>query len=66
MRIICMERRTNEDVLEMVKEKRNDVQSNRRGRIIGHLIRHDIYIKIFHEGKIESRGEREEDQEFSQ
>lgn len=48
---------SNERVLERVKEKRSimDTIENRRGSMIGHLIRHDLFIKNIIEGKIEGK-----------
>ncbi|KAI5640823.1 hypothetical protein NE865_06931 [Phthorimaea operculella] len=48
---------TNEEVLVQVKEKRNilSIIENRRGKMFGHLMRHDEFIKVIMEGKIEGK-----------
>ncbi|KAI5636210.1 hypothetical protein NE865_11049 [Phthorimaea operculella] len=51
------ERKTNEEVLQLVKEKRALLRTieNRRGKMMGHLIRHDSFLKTIIEGKVEGK-----------
>jgi hypothetical protein len=59
-KISWTEKKTNEEVLRIVSEKRSllKVIENRRGKMIGHLLRHDDLIKVIIEGKIEGRRKR--------
>lgn len=59
-KISWTEKKSNEEVLGMVNEKRSllKVIENRRGKMLGHLIRHDSYIKVIIEGKIEGKRKR--------
>lgn len=59
-RISWTEKVANEEVLQRVKEKRNisNIIENRRGKMIGHLIRHDSFIRNIIEGKIEGKRRR--------
>ena len=56
-RISWTEMVTNEEVLQRINEKRNlmDTIEKRRGKMIGHLIRHDRFINNIMEGKIEGK-----------
>lgn len=65
MGIGWMEKKTNEEVLRMVNEKRTILNTieNRRGKMIGHLMRHDNYFRTILEGKIKGkrgRGQKSE------
>ncbi|XP_073956518.1 uncharacterized protein [Choristoneura fumiferana] len=55
--ISWMERKTNEEVLRMVEERRTILNTidARRGNMIGHLIRHDDFFKTILEEKIEGK-----------
>ncbi|KAI5638904.1 reverse transcriptase (RNA-dependent DNA polymerase) domain-containing protein [Phthorimaea operculella] len=58
-KISWTEKKTNDEVLHRVNEKRCLLRTieNRRGKMIGHLMRHDNFWKNIVEGKIEgSRG----------
>ncbi|KAI5634899.1 hypothetical protein NE865_12382 [Phthorimaea operculella] len=59
-KISWTEKRTNEEVLRRVDEKRALLRTieNRRGKMIGHLIRHDHFLKNIVEGKVEGRRRR--------
>ncbi|XP_063372533.1 uncharacterized protein LOC134660683 [Cydia amplana] len=52
--ISCRDRITNEEVLRRASERRAILNTiaNRRGKIIGHLIRHDHFFKTILEGRI--------------
>ncbi|PZC74919.1 hypothetical protein B5X24_HaOG207024 [Helicoverpa armigera] len=56
-RISWTERVTNEEVLNRVGTKRQLLQNieYRRGKMIGHLICHDDFIKNIVEGKVEGK-----------
>lgn len=56
-KISWTEKRTNEEVLTLVDEKRSLLRTieNRRGKMMGHLIRHDTFFKTILEGKIEGK-----------
>lgn len=51
------EKKTNEEVLSMVKEDRCLLKTiqNRRGRMIGHLMRHDAFFVNILEGKVNGK-----------
>lgn len=53
-RVRRTEKRSNEEVLIIVNEKRDLIETidNRRGKIVGHLIRHDDLFETILEGKI--------------
>lgn len=59
-RISWTEKKTNEEVLNIVREKRSlmNIIANRRGKMLGHLLRHDEFIKVILEGKIEGKRKR--------
>ncbi|XP_048006632.1 uncharacterized protein LOC125241959 [Leguminivora glycinivorella] len=59
-KISWTEKVTNEEVLNRVKEKRCILRTVecRRGNMLGHLLRHDEFIKIIIEGKVEGRRKR--------
>ncbi|KAJ2951390.1 hypothetical protein O0L34_g13533 [Tuta absoluta] len=56
-KISWTEKRTNEAVLNIVKEQRSSLRTidDRRGKMMGHLIRHDHFLKNIVEGKVEGR-----------
>ncbi|PZC78062.1 hypothetical protein B5X24_HaOG202597 [Helicoverpa armigera] len=56
-RISWTERISNEEVLSRIGSRRQLLHSieNRRGKMIGHLIRHDDFIKNIVEGKVEGK-----------
>lgn len=56
-RISWTEKITNIEVLRRIQEKRILLTTieNRRGKMVGHLIRHDSFIKTIMEGKIEGK-----------
>jgi hypothetical protein len=60
-KISWVERKTNEIVLQEVREKRNIMSHilKRKTKLIGHLIRHNTFINNIFEGKI--MGRKEED-----
>lgn len=53
-RVRRTEKRSNEEVLIIVNEKRDLIETidNRRGKIVGHLIRHDDLFETILEAKI--------------
>jgi hypothetical protein len=59
-KISWTEKKSNEEVLNIVREGRSLLKTieNRRGKMLGHLLRHDEYIKIMVEGKVEGRRKR--------
>lgn len=61
-----MDRKTNEEIHKLVDEERNIMETieNRRGKIVGHLARHDILLTM--EGKIERKRSRERDTQVMQ
>ncbi|KAJ0183311.1 hypothetical protein K1T71_001287 [Dendrolimus kikuchii] len=59
-RISWKEKKTNEEVPDMLKEKRIILKTleERRGKMFGHLFRHDTFLCTLIEGKVEARREK--------
>jgi hypothetical protein len=60
LKIKWTERITNEEVLRRVGEKRNimNVFRRSRGRFIGHILRHNSFLKTVLEGEISGKNYR--------
>lgn len=58
LRISWTERKSNEEILQIVEEKRIllSIIRSRSGKLIGHLLRHNPFITNIMEGRINGRG----------
>jgi uncharacterized hydantoinase/oxoprolinase family protein len=53
MRIVCIDKVTNEEILQELERSLWKNLVNRRDEMIGHLLRHDGILKTIKEGRIE-------------
>jgi hypothetical protein len=60
LRISWTERKSNEEILQIVKEKRVllSIIRSRSGKLIGHLLRHNSFITNIMEGRINEHNGR--------